>query len=383
MEEALKSYPFMQELNDYAVRKKNKQLDSFQQMLEAEWENTNSCRTSRKIETLSGELTDEKIKLGSLVAEKQAASRLQKAHYLYFLGNIYFQLQRYAEAGQKYREAIELNPRHASAYNNAAAVSYLAGKPLEALGFLDTAGEQGLEDNLNLKLQSLVFEALGRPTEGILQEDLTPGEEGDLGVMRFALAYKDDDALRPPLFENGYVVFSRTSGQSVIIDPGVEDPRIADFIAARRLEIKAVLNTHGHPDHTAANEHYARLYKAPVFVHGLDAKSLVSPPEKLLKDGESLSFEGFDVEVFHTPGHTPGSVCFSIGGFLFTGDTLFRNDVGGVGTENPEKAKAALDALVRVIKEKLLILPGATRVCPGHGKTSTVADEKADNPFLR
>jgi hydroxyacylglutathione hydrolase len=383
MEQSLGQFEFMHELNDYAGKLKAKTMDSYRQMLESEWENSTSCRTSRELEALSHELTAEQSKM-ELRAERQRDPRTkQKAHYLYFLGNILFQLKRFSEASEKYLEAIALNPRHASAYNNAAAVSYMAGEHRAALTYLERAEEQGLEDNLNLRLKHLVYEALGRPTEGILQEEVSPGAGDDLGVMRLALAFKTGNGTLPPLYENCYIVYDKRSNEAVIIDPGVRDPRIGDFIQVRKLEVTAILNTHGHEDHAGADRYYAGLFGAPVSVHKSDSKSFPAPPERSFRDGETLPGDGFAVKVFHTPGHTPGSVCFLIGGYLFSGDTLFKNDIGNVWTEETGKIKKVRETLVQNIKEKLLGLPGQTRVCPGHGKTSTIADEKANNPFLR
>jgi hydroxyacylglutathione hydrolase len=383
MEQALANIQFMRQLDDQRVKMKNRTIDSYQQMLETEWENTTSCRTAREIESLAGELTDEQAKSDLLAKKQQSLRARQKAHYLYFLGNILFQLKRLPEASQKYQEAIALNPRHASAYNNAAAIAYMAGEFDAALAYLDRADERGLEDNLNLKLKHLVYEALGRSTEGILQEDLSPGAETDLGVRRFALGFKNKGVLQPPLYENCYIVFSRRSKQAVIIDPGVEDPRLDDFIRTQALKVQAVLNTHGHEDHAGADDHYSGLCRAPVGIHKKDTALCAVSPDKHLEDGEILPYDGFVVRVIHTPGHTPGSVSFLIGDFLYSGDTLFKNDIGKVWPDASGKVTKNREMLVRNIKDKLLVLPGRTRVCPGHGKTSTIADEKANNPFLR
>jgi glyoxylase-like metal-dependent hydrolase (beta-lactamase superfamily II) len=373
----------MQQLDDQRVKMKNRTIDSYQQMLETEWENTTSCRTAREIESLAGELFDEQARSDLYAKNQQNLRARQKAHYLYFLGNVLFQLKRLSEASQKYQEAIELNPRHASAYNNAAAIAYMAGEFDAALAYLERADERGLEDNLNLKLKHLVLEALGRSTEGILQEDLSPGAETDLGVRRFALAFKNKGVLQPPLYENCYIVFSRRSKQAVIIDPGVEDPRLDDFIRTQALNVLAVLNTHGHEDHTGADDHYSGLCRAPACIHKKDTALCTASPDRHLEDGESLPYDGFVVRVIQTPGHTPGSVSFLIGDFLYSGDTLFKNDIGKVWPDASGKVTKNRETLVRNIKDKLLVLPGRTRVCPGHGKTSTIADEKANNPFLR
>ncbi len=382
MERALRDLPFMQELNAFAVERKSRSFESYQQMLDTQWENTTSCRESRELEALTDEIETRKTKM-ELAAEKEKAARaMQEAHYRYFLGNIYFQQKRLADAARLYAEAIALDPRHVNAYNNAAAIRYLAGDQAGALDLLERAERQGLGDNLNLKLKHLVFEALGRPTAGILEEDLSAGPGADLGVMRFALAYKFAEPLLPPLYENCYIVYSRASNEAVIVDPGVEDPRIAGFVEQRGLTVKAILNTHFHPDHTAANGRYAALYQAVVAAPGPDAKGLTPPPGRTFGDGETLRFEGFSVATLHTPGHTPGSTCFLVGDYLFSGDTLFKNDICKLPDEAPGKAAEAQRRFVRMLREKIMVLDDRVRVCPGHGAVSTIAEEKTGNPFF-
>ena len=383
MSRAIGDFDFMQALNDYAVKQKSKTYDSYTRMMAEEWDASTSCRTHRELEALYGEVTDAKSKQELQLADQKAARSRQKAHYLYFLGNIHFQLQRFPEAARSYEEAIALNPRHASAYNNLAAIFYMAGEHERALGLLAEAERQGLGDNINLKLQYLVSEALGRPTAGILEEEITAGPENDLGVIRFALAFKNKDPLRPPLYENGYLVFSRATREAVLVDPGVEDPRIEESVRARGLTVKAVLYTHGHDDHVAAGPHYAGLFSAPVLVEAEDAGGLAAAPARTLSDGEILSYDGFSLRVLHIPGHTPGSVCFLAGEVLFSGDTLFKGDIGFVAAETPEKTRTLRSGMVRGIRDRLLVLPDATRVCPGHGRTSTIADERATNAFLK
>jgi len=383
MSRAIGDFDFMQALNDYAVKQKSKTYDSYTRMMAEEWDSTTSCRTHRELEALYGEVTDAKSKQDLLLADQKAARSRQKAHYLYFLGNIHFQLKRFSEAARNYEEAIALNPRHASAYNNLAAIYYLAGDHAAAFDHLERAMRQGLEDNLNLTLQSLVFEALGRPTEGILREEITAGPQGDLGIVRFALAFMSKDPLLPPLYENGYVVFSRSTRRAVLVDPGVEDPRIDEFVRAQGLEVGAILYTHGHEDHVGAGPHYASLYRAPVLVKAEDAKGLAKAPDRTLSDGETLTYDGFVLKVIHIPGHTPGSVCFLAGDVLFSGDILFKDGIGLVAAKGGGSAKTLQAEMVRRIKDKLLVLPDATRVCSGHGKTTTIGVERASNSFLK
>ncbi len=156
MERAMESYDPMQELGDHAARTKLKRIGSYELMLANQWDITTSCRESRELEAIDDQLTDAKSKL-ELAARKAAGARTaQKAHYLYFFGNILFRLERYDEALRKYEEAIGLNPRHADAYNNAAAVRYLAGDHPRALELLERAAARGLEDNINLNAPVVV-----------------------------------------------------------------------------------------------------------------------------------------------------------------------------------------------------------------------------------
>jgi hydroxyacylglutathione hydrolase len=383
VEQALAQLDFMQELIEYGEKQKRQTIDAYQQLLGIEWENNTSCRLRRTIEFASSQLADGKSDIELLAKKRQAQRAQQKAHYLYFFGNILFQLRRFPEALQRYREAIELNPNHVSAYNNAAAIYTMAGQHSAALTYLEKAEQMGLEDNLNMKLKYLIYEALGRPTEGILQEDLSREAGTDLGVMRFALAIKPKDIMVPLFYENCYIVCNKKSKGAVIIDPGLDDPRIGDFIKKEGLEVRAILNTHDHPDHSGADATFAGLYQAPVYAPQEDDKRVPSPPDRYLRDGETLDCGGLLFKVLQTPGHTPGSVCFSIGDYLFSGDTLFKNDIGNVWAKDADQSKKAQETLVRNIKEKLLTLPDRTRVCPGHGRTTTIAEEKANNPALR
>lgn len=382
MERSLAAFDLMRELYDHGVRLEDRRTDGFRQLLDTEYASTRSCRTTRELEALEGQINDEKSKRDLRARREREALVRQKAHYTYFLGNIFFQLRKFPEALKKYSEAIALDPRHADAYNNLAAILHMAGEHRAALNYLESAERRGLEDNVNLTLKTLVLEALGQPTAGVLEEDLSDAGPDGLGAMRFALAYRDGRSQLPPLYVNAYVVFNPRTKNAVVIDPGVEDPRLGEFVTSRGLTVKAILNTHGHEDHAAADRAFAKLFGAPVWASRSDASLLPGKLDRSLEDGETIAFDGFAVRVIATAGHTPGSLCFLIGDRLFSGDTLFKNGIGRVGEEDPGKASRAREGLVRTINQKLLTLPGATRVCPGHGKTTTVAAEAAGNPFL-
>jgi glyoxylase-like metal-dependent hydrolase (beta-lactamase superfamily II) len=110
----------------------------------------------------------------------------------------------------------------------------------------------------------------------------------------------------------------------------------------------------------------------PVAVHPLDAKGLPSQPEILLGDGETVSFGKIDLSVLHTPGHTPGSVCFLTGKYLISGDTLFPGGPGKTGSPGN------LEQIIESIKGKILPLPDDTYVYPGHGDSTVLRKEKEE-----
>lgn len=195
-----------------------------------------------------------------------------------------------------------------------------------------------------------------------------------------------------------YLVLCPRTRQGVIIDPAGQEEDLAAWAREQGVEVKYILNTHGHPDHCLGNAGLKRLLGAPVAVHEADddffsspeGQSVASdelglpppPPADLrLTDGQTLRVGDLDIQVIHTPGHTPGSVCFLADGHLFTGDTLF---VGAVG--RTDLGGASLETLLKSLEEKLLPLPDETVVLPGHDygetPTSTLGQEKQENPYI-
>ncbi len=386
MESAMAQLDLMNALAERADKRKIEKLDSLQDSLDAMWDAADRtsapCRNKRSIEWDKKLAENEAFQAEKAAAEKKAAFTRMKAHYTYFLGNIHFRLQNIPEAFRCYEEAIRIDPRHADATNNLVAICYVARQYPVAQAFLQKAEEQGLDESLNLELKERLYKALGRSTEGILQEDVLAKDPDRLGVRRFALAYQPEPVGSPKLYVNAYVVYNPASRTALLIDPGVEDSRIGAFIQDKNLKVMAVLNTHGHRDHRGANAFFAKQLQAPVFVPKNDAREYDTPPGRLLQDGEVLELEGLTIRILHTPGHSEGSLCFQIGDILFSGDTLFRGDVGRIGIENGKKRNEVLAAMVKTIREKLLVLPEDTIVCPGHGKTTTIGAEKANNPLL-
>jgi hydroxyacylglutathione hydrolase len=206
------------------------------------------------------------------------------------------------------------------------------------------------------------------------------------------------DTLVLGLYENNCYVLRKDvkHNDCLIIDTGLDSAPLVEFLQRNELAPEAVLLTHGHADHIAAIEelkgHWPNI---KVCIHRDDAQMLsnpktnmsslagiplrTSPADIFLEDDVTVSHAGISLDVLHTPGHTPGGVCFYISGagVVFTGDTLFA---GGVGRTDFPYGSA--DQLIAGIKEKLFMLPEATRVYPGHGPATTIRNEKKHNPYL-
>jgi hydroxyacylglutathione hydrolase len=188
------------------------------------------------------------------------------------------------------------------------------------------------------------------------------------------------------LSTNCYIASCPNTKEAIIIDPGLdvssESQPIFDYIQEAKLEVKSIINTHGHVDHIKADTIFQEKYNVPICVHQLDAHFVEGitmkrdPANVILEEGSLIQCGGETLRVMHTPGHTPGSICLVGASFVFTGDTLFA---GGIGrTDFP--GGSMID--MRKSLEKLTSLPDYLLVYPGHGETSMIGEEKRTNPFL-
>jgi len=171
-----------------------------------------------------------------------------------------------------------------------------------------------------------------------------------------------------PFGTNAYIAICQKTRDSVLIDAPAESSTIMDRL--KGTNPKYILLTHNHMDHIGALAELRARLKVPLAAHASDAGNLPSPPEILLTDGDTLSFGNLKVEVLHTPGHTPGSLCFKTGCYLISGDTIFS---GGPGkTRSPADFKQIIES----ITEKILVLPDDTQIYPGHGDFTVLKKEK-------
>ena len=171
-----------------------------------------------------------------------------------------------------------------------------------------------------------------------------------------------------PFGTNTYIISCCDSRKAVLIDA----PGSADLIAEKfkDTEVQFILMTHGHGDHTVALEELHKNLKTPLAVHEGDASMLPIKADHLLKDGDLFQCGSDKMEVIHVPGHTPGSLCFKIGKYLISGDTLFPGGPGKTGSQKDFKT------IMASIKERLLALPDETVVLPGHGNPTTIGEER-------
>ncbi len=173
-----------------------------------------------------------------------------------------------------------------------------------------------------------------------------------------------------PYDNNAYLIVCPQTGQSIIIDAPTGPGELLE--EAKDTQVKAILITHNHQDHLAGLKEMIDATGAPVEAHSEDAAALPVSPKVLVKDGDIITAGTIEVKVIHTPGHTPGSVCYLVGKHLFSGDTLFP---GGPGrSRSPE----ALQQIIRSITEKLYPLPDDTFLLPGHGQDSTLGISKEE-----
>ncbi|MBU5207131.1 MBL fold metallo-hydrolase [Bacillus safensis] len=194
---------------------------------------------------------------------------------------------------------------------------------------------------------------------------------------------------------NAYI-WKNEQGECLIFDPGGEAQKLISYVKEKQLKPLAVLLTHAHFDHIGAADEVREEWRVPLYVHENEKEWLtnaelngsarligngitVKEAEKLITSEGTLQIGSFTLEMFHTPGHSPGSVSYYSAeeGFVISGDTLFE---GGIG--RTDLVGGSQEVLLQSIHHKLLSLPESTLVLSGHGGETTVQTEQEQNPFI-
>lgn len=193
---------------------------------------------------------------------------------------------------------------------------------------------------------------------------------------------------------NCYIVYDETNGEACVIDPGGDYEKLVDFIDANHLNVRNIFLTHGHFDHILVAAQLKDKTGARIVIHKDDVKMLETADDNFylsiarepfrrtkadvtLSGGERTMVSDVEAFFLHTPGHTPGSMCIVIDNVIFTGDTLFKNDIGRTDLEGGS------DLEMKYSLRQLFDLEDDYILYPGHNNATTLFAEKQNNPFLR
>lgn len=182
---------------------------------------------------------------------------------------------------------------------------------------------------------------------------------------------------------NCYTVAAQGSKRCLLIDPGDSAGKLLNLLQREQLIPAAILLTHGHFDHDGAAKAISEVFDCPVYIHEAELSLPAAFPSgrrfytHTTAEGDTLELAGLHIRVLHTPGHTPGSLCYLIEDALFAGDTLFAGGCGRTDFPGGDPAQM-LKSLLR-----LAAMEQDLAVYPGHGESTTLAAEKRYNPYLR
>jgi len=196
-----------------------------------------------------------------------------------------------------------------------------------------------------------------------------------------------------PLQANAYLAICEDTLQCALVDPGEEDELLLAAVAEENATVESILLTHAHLDHIGGVAEVKRETGVPVYLHPADMNlynaaplqahsfgleiETPPPPDRELEDGQTIRIGSSELEVRHTPGHSPGHVCLIGDGFALVGDCVFAGSIGRSDLPGGDGR-----TLIESINERIMTLPDDTVLYSGHGPATTVGRERATNPFL-
>lgn len=196
-----------------------------------------------------------------------------------------------------------------------------------------------------------------------------------------------------PMESNTYLIGDEDTRDAMVVDPGFGTDAVAEKVQRGGWKVRLVLNTHAHLDHIAENALFVDAFKAGLGLHPADRPLMeavreqaqwfgvppprMAPPTLDLADGIELAVGSGIVRVLHVPGHSPGSVCFAGDDWVIVGDLVFAGSIGRADLPGGD-----YDTLIKSIRTRILTLDDKVRLLPGHGRATTVGDERRTNPFL-
>jgi hydroxyacylglutathione hydrolase len=199
-----------------------------------------------------------------------------------------------------------------------------------------------------------------------------------------------------PLRCNCTILGDEVTHEAMVVDPGDNIPEILSRLEKHGLTLRQIVITHAHIDHVGGAAQLRKATGAPVLLNQRDLELLgamemqagwlgvptpeVVAPDASAEDGLTVGLSTLPAVILHTPGHTPGSIClhFPEAQLLLAGDTLFAGSIGRTDLPGGDGRQ-----ILRSLRDRLLVLPDATRVVPGHGQGTTIGEERQSNPFLQ
>ncbi|MBF0552702.1 MAG: MBL fold metallo-hydrolase [Deltaproteobacteria bacterium] len=197
-----------------------------------------------------------------------------------------------------------------------------------------------------------------------------------------------------PIQANCFILGCEATHEAAIIDPGDEVPRILQVLNREGLKASCIINTHCHFDHVGGNRALKEATGADLLIHAADAPGLSClsasaaawgmaaenspPPDRTIADGDTICFGRINLQVIHTPGHSPGGISLLTDKMVFVGDTLFAGSIGRTDFPGGD-----YETLISGVRTRLFSLGDEVQVFPGHGPATSIGEEKRYNPFFR